>query len=221
MKKTALAMAIVATMTLAGCSTFSSKSSGIDPGEQQAIKDQRLSTDFEREGVRVFYTIFGRVERIEAYGYAQVWRGDFRHVAEADAKDKLIKFLRGETVDTRRMTRVIARSIERSQDNMLNKFRTVDGTVNTSAEEIEREDAKLAANPDENSKSNTALRKTSVNSAQIVTSTITVTARGRLDAVRKVSGGPVDDGRVYRVVYAWSQKEQDAARSIRKEMDRR
>lgn len=220
MKKTTLAIVAALALGLSACSS-TKKVSGIDPGDVQNIKDTRLSTDFEREGVRVFYTLFGNVEKVEAYGYAQVWRGDFRHVAEADAKDKLIKFLRGETVDSRRMTRVIARSIERSQDNTLNRFRTVDGTVNTSAEDIEQEDNKAAATPDENSKSNTALRKASVNSAQMVTSTITVSARGRLEAVRKASGGTVDDGRTYRVVYVWSQKEQDAARQIREQMDRR
>lgn len=214
-------MALVATLGLAGCSTFSSKSnSGVDPGEQVALKDQRLSTDFEREGVRVFYTVLGNVDRIEAYGYAAVWRGDFRHVAEADAKDKLVKFLRGETVDTRRLTRVIARSIERSQDNTLNKFRTVDGTVNTNAEEIEQSDAQ-ARSPEENSKSNTALRKNSVNSAQHVTSTITVTSRGRLNAVRKHSGGVIDDGKTYRAVYVWSPKDQEASDTIRNLMDGR
>lgn len=217
MKKSALAIMVVASLGLAACSS-TKQTAGVDPGQVQNLKDERLSTDFEREGIRVFYTMFGKVERIEAYGYAEVWRRDFNIVAEADAKDKLIKFLRGETVSTQRMTKVIAKSIERSQDNSRNRFRTVDGTTNTSAEEIEREETQ-SQSKDENGQVNTALRKNSVNSAQQVTSTITVTAKGRLSAVRKHSGGVVDDGKTYRAVYVWSAKDDDAARTIRNLMD--
>lgn len=221
MKKTALALAMIIPMAITGCSSLSSnKSAGVDPGEVRAVKDTRLSTDFEREGVRVTYTLFGEVEKIEAFGYADVWRANFRHVAEADAKDKLIKFLRGETVSTTRMTRVIAKSIERSQDNTVNKFKTVDGTINFTEGDLEREDS--AANVgEENSRKNTALRRNSVNNAQIVTSTITVSAQGRLTAVYKRSGDVVDDGKTYRVIYAWTPKSQKAARTITKEMDAR
>jgi hypothetical protein len=219
MNKTALALAMAVTVAITGCSSFSSnKSAGVDPGEVRAVKDTRLSTDFEREGIRVTYTLLGEVEKIEAFGYADVWRANFRHVAEADAKDKLVKFLRGETVSTTRMTRVIARSIERSQDNTINRFKTVDGAINFSEGDLEREDA--AATPgEENSRRNTAVRRDSVNNAMTVTSTITVAAKGRLNAVYKQSGDVVDDGKTYRVVYAWTPKAQRAARSITNQMD--
>jgi len=219
MKKTAIVLAVAAAVAITGCSSFTSnKSAGVDPGEVRAVKDTRLSTDFEREGIRVTYTLLGEVEKIEAFGYADVWRANFRHVAEADAKDKLVKFLRGETVSTTRMTRVIAKSIERSQDNTINKFKTVDGTINFSEQDLEREDA-TANTGEENSRRNTALRKDSVNNAQIVTSTITVSAKGRLSAVYKQSGDVIDDGKTYRVVYAWTPKGQRAARSITNQMD--
>lgn len=220
MKKTAIALALLTAVAITGCSSFSSnKTAGVDPGEVRAVKDTRLSTDFEREGIRVTYTLFGEVEKIEAFGYADVWRANFRHVAEADAKDKLVKFLRGETVSTTRMTRVIARSIERSQDNTVNRFKTVDGTVNFSEQDLEREDAAPANNSEENSRKNTALRRDSVNNAMTVTSTITVAAKGRLSAVYKQSGGVTDDGKTYRAVYVWTPKEQRAARSITNQMD--
>ena len=219
MKKTALALALGLTLAITGCSSFTSnKSAGVDPGEVQAVKDTRLSTDFEREGIRVTYTLLGEVEKIEAFGYADVWRANFQHVAEADAKDKLVKFLRGETVSTTRMTRVIAKSIERSQDNTVNRFKTVDGTINFTEGDLEKEDT-AANNGEENSRKNTALRKNSVNNAQIVTSTITVSAKGRLTAVYKQSGDVVDDGKTYRAVYVWTPKGQRAARSITNQMD--
>lgn len=218
MNKTLIALIAVA---LVGCST--TKQAGINPGDVAPVKEQRLSTDFKREGVRVTYTFGGEVEKIESFGYADVWRGQYRIVAEADAKDKLIKFLRGETVDTQRLTKTIAKSIERSQDNTLNKFRTVEGAINVTDVEINEEESKQADKPneDENSKENTALRKASINNAVQVVSTITVTSSGRLTAVYKERGGVIDDGKTYQAVYVWTPKQQNAARYITNVMDQR
>lgn len=215
MKRTLIALTIVG--LIAGCSSnkYNLKA------EDTNVKEQRLSTDFRREGVRVTYSFTGDVEKIEAFGYADVWKGQYRMVAEADAKDKMIKFLRGETVDTQRMTRVIAKSIERSQDNMLNKTKTVDGTVNVVDTDLENEDTKAPQlSNDENSKTNTALRKAAINNAEIVTSTITVTARGKLTAVRKDRGFVSEDGKTYNAIYVWTPKDQQAARYITGLMDK-
>jgi hypothetical protein len=70
MKKTIVSLCVLA---LVGCS--STKQVGIHPGDITPVKEQRLSTDFKREGVRVTYTFGGEVEKIEAFGYAEVWRG--------------------------------------------------------------------------------------------------------------------------------------------------
>jgi hypothetical protein len=215
MKRTLIALTIVG--LIAGCSSSKYNLKAEDTN----VKEQRLSTDFKREGVRVTYSFMGDVEKIEAFGYASVWKGQYRIAAEADAKDKMIKFLRGETVDTQRMTRVIAKSIERSQDNMLNKTKTVDGTVNVVDTDLENEDMKQPQlSNDENSKTNTALRKAAINNAEIVTSTITVTARGKLTAVRKDRGFVSEDGKTYNAIYVWTPKDQQAARYITGLMDK-
>lgn len=214
---------VVAAMTLTACSSFKLGSS--TPNNVESLKDQRLSTDFKRDGIKVTYTFSGEVEKIEAYGYAEVWRGQFRIAAEADAKDKLIKFLRGESVDSTRMTKVISRSLEKSQDHTVNKFRSADGTINTVAEDVEKEadviEATDADTGEQDSKENTAIRKAAINNAMIVTSTITVQSRGKLSAVYKDRGGVLDDGKTYMVVYAWSPKQQKAARTIANIMDGR
>jgi hypothetical protein len=213
MKKTAIALSLLALLAT-GCST----NKNLLKAEDTDVKEQRLATDFTREGIRVTYSFSGNVEKIEAYGYAEVWRGQYRTVAEADAKDKLIKFLRGETVDSQKMTRVIAKSIERSQDNMLNKTKTVDGAIVVQDTDIESDPQPQASN-DENSKENSALRKASVNNAQIVTTTVLVSSRGRLNAVYKEKGYSADDGKTYTVVYAWTPKMQQTARYISTMMD--
>ena len=214
--KRAIGLLLVA--SLAACSTTQTVSTS-----DVNVKETRLATDFKREGIRVHYTTFGgEVEKIEAYGYAPVWRGEFRIAAEADAKDKMVKFLRGESVESSRMTKVIAKSIERSQDNSLNKMRTVDGKVtvidSTSEDEVDKQADN--DNGEENSKENSALRKASVNNARIVTSQITVTARGNLSAVYKERGYVQEDGKTYVAIYVWTPKNQKAARYITSLMDK-
>ena len=217
-----LTLAVVAALALSACSTpklFGSNNEGVNAPKVEAVleKTASLSTEFKREGVKIYYTWSGDVDRIEAKGFANVWTGEFEHVAELQAKEKIVKFLRGETVTSSRKTQVIAKSLERAQDNTLNKFKSVDGSVNTTAEEIEKE----AGDKEENSRTNTALRKASINNAQIVTSTLTVSSAGRLTAVRKISGEIVNDGKIYVATYMWSPRDQKAARSIANMMDAR
>jgi len=213
MKRTLIALAMVS--IIAGCSSTKQTVKLDDVN----VKEQRLATDFRREGIRVTYSFTGDVEKIEAFGYAPVWRGEYRVAAEADAKDKLVKFLRGETVDTQRMTRVIAKSIERSQDNMLNRTKTVDGAIVIADTDIELDTTKPQASNDENSKENTALRKASINNARIVTSTIVVSAQGRLSGVYKEKGFVAEDGKTYNAIYVWTPKMQQSARFISTIMD--
>jgi hypothetical protein len=216
MKKLIIVAAIAA---LAGCSSTKLQNVRV---EDVNVKETRLATDFKRQGVRVHYTFGGDVEKVEAFGYAPVWRGEYRIAAEADAKDKLVKFLRGESVESTRMTRVIAKSIERSQDNSLNKFRTQDGKVTIADTDLEKEDTEQADNDtgEENSKQNSALRKASINNARIVTSTIVVSARGRLSGVYKKEGYVQEDGKTYTAVYVWTPKNQEAARIVTTLMDK-
>jgi hypothetical protein len=227
MKQTTVAIAVIGALTLSACSSLPfGLNSGVTPAPVTPVKEERveLSTEFKREGVKVYYTLTGDVDRIEAQGFAQVWQQQYEHVAELEAKEKLIKFLRGESVTSTRKTEVMARAMERAQDNTLNRFKNTDGSaLNFVAEDLEKPAAPTptaaTANPDENSRSNTARRMASINNAQVATSTITVTAAGRLTAVAKVSGKVVDDGKLYVGTYAWSPKNQNAARTITNLMD--
>jgi len=223
MKQLPVVLAVSLVLGLSACSSTKlfGNNDGVAPSEVTAVKDQtaKLSTEFKREGVKIYYTWTGDVDRIEAKGFANVWQQQYEHVAELEAKEKLIKFLRGETVSSSRKTAVIAKALERAQDNTLNKFKTVDGTVNTTAEDLENEPKE--SSQEENSRSNTALRKASINNAQTVTSTITVNASGRLTAVYKKSGEVVNDGKIYVGTYVWTPKDQAAARKIANLMDQR
>lgn len=201
MKRTAIAFIVVA--ALAGCST--TKNNGMDAN----VRDTRLATDFKREGIKVSYTWGGDVEKIEAYGYAPVWRGEYRIAAEADAKDKMVKFLRGESIDSNRMTRVIAKSMEKSQDNSSKNVQ--EGKITITEAEAEGNTGSV----------NSQVRDAAVENAHIVTQTITVSAQGRLNGVYKERGFVREDGKTYVAVYAWTPKMQDAARLISTQMDKR
>lgn len=224
--KSYIAILSAVLLTTSGCSMLQkAPSPGNEPPSDAAVpvKDQRLSTDFKREGIKVHYTLLGAVSKVEAFGYADVWKRGYEVAAEADAKDKLIKFLRGESVSSERKTKIIAKSLERSQDNTLNKYRTVDGSLNSVAEDIEKEELKANIKPseDENSRTNSALRKASTNTAQEVSNTITVTASGRLTAIYKDKSGILEEGKVYTAVYVWTPKDQATARFITNTMDGR
>ena len=219
MKRLQLAIAIAGVLNLTACGTTKlfGSNDGVAPSEVVAVKEQtaQLSTEFKREGIKVFYSWGGDVDRIETKGFAPVWQGNYEHVAELEAKEKLVKFLHGETVSSTRKTAVIAKALERAQDNTLNKFKSVDGTIETVAEELETA-AKTPkeSSADENSRSNSALRKASINNAQTVTSNITSSASGRLTAVYKKSGEVTNDGKIYVGTYVWTVKDQAAARKI-------
>ena len=98
MKQTVLAVAVLATIGLTACSSTKpvdvSSGTQINPGSQQAISEQRVQSDFKRQGVRVIYSLTGELQAIETTGYAPVWgnsqnaaREAYR-VAELEAKKK-------------------------------------------------------------------------------------------------------------------------------------
>lgn len=214
-------------LLLVGCSTTntlpsidSTKSApqAIAPQTNIPEQSQNLSTEFRREGVVVFYKSSGQVDRIVAKGYAPVWQQQYEHVAELEAKEKLLKYLRGESVSSTRKTAVIAKSIERARDTNSNKNTTSDGTIATVAEDLES-DTSSNSKQEQNSTAASQARSTAINNAQRVTSTLTVTAIGRLSAVRKINGEIIENGKTYVGTYYWSPTDQDAAKSITRMMD--
>lgn len=213
MKKTALALTLVAALGLSACS--STKNLGLAPPSDTgvAVKDTVISTDFKDQGIKLHYTLFGNLERIEVYGIAPAWKGNAEIIAEADAMDKLVKFVHGQTVSSNRRTKILARSLDRARDNTQNRFKTADGTVNFSSEDLER-----ATGEDGNRQNNTSTRTADRLENTLVSTVTSITASGRLTAIRKVRDGTMQDGRYYVAVYQWSEKEQALSQTIRNKM---
>jgi hypothetical protein len=184
---------------------------------ETAIKDTRISTDFRDQGIKIHYTLTGSIDRIEVWGLAPAWKGNVTVLAEADAKDKLVKFLHGESVSTERRTRIIARAVDRARDNTLNRFKTVDGVMETDSRDLERDTLPMSSD-ETRDKSNTSRRIADRVDTTLVNTLTTITASGRLVGVRKVRDQVVQDGRYYAALYQWNPRDQSAAESIRKMM---
>ena len=226
MKQRILVATITATMlTLVGCSsTKTDLSSGglVKPGAGSgtAIADQRLAvSDFKTQGIKVYYSLFGEVEAIEAYGYAAVWgnsmnaaRESFR-VAELEAEKSLNDFINKETITSRTSVRMISQNLEQARDQNTNKFASNKGS---GSDELIALDTEAASKPEEtNSQENTAVRNNALKIASTLNTTITTTNRGILGGLYLKEGRVIDNGRAVQVIMRWDRKHNDSRKQIR------
>jgi hypothetical protein len=224
MNKTLLSAAVIAALSLTGCSSNkpgSSTSGGLSqPSDSQvAVKDTRISTEFKDQGIKIHYTMMGNLDRIEVFGVAPAWKGNADVIAELDAMDRLVKFVHGQSVSTERRTKIMARAIDRARDNTLNRFKTADQGLNFTASELENDTAPLPnLSGDEKSQNNTS-RRIADRVENTLTETVTsITAKGRLTGVRKIGDRVLDDGRTYVAIFQWSEKDQSTAEFVRNRM---
>jgi hypothetical protein len=202
----------ILSLLVIGCAIEPSKNSiNLD------IKEKQLSTDFTDEGIKITYTFTGKLESIEVFGQAEVWRGNVEAIAEADAMAKLTKFVYGKDTSTSRRVKVIGRSIEAAKDNKLTAYSNKEGDIEITDKQIEG----LPLIGGTNSKtdaSSTAERQATALNTTIVTTITDITSKGRLVGVRKVKDFQRNDGKVYVAVYVWSEKNQAASQYIKNRM---
>jgi len=215
--KSRMVLAAAAVSMLAACSSnpFKPTSLGIDPGPQQAIAEQRVVSDFRREGVRVFYTLTGSVKAIESTGYAPVWgnsqnalRESYR-VAELEAKRAMTQFIHGELVTSETAVRMVSQNLESARDNRTNNFasnRSRDG-------EFWATDEDAAARP--NTGTNTATRIDALRIANNTRTEIRSNSRGILGGLRLKEAQVIDNGRAVSVVYRWERSDNAHRATIR------
>ena len=185
--------------------------------KRTGLTEQKLDTEFKDDGIRIFYTFTGKLEKIEIFGQADAWKGEFETLAEADALAKLVKFLYGTEVNTQRRIKIIGLALEKAGDNAeLNNENTSFSTRDTDLENelINKEKNNSVKEEVTNSIKVTASR---INKNLMETST-TITSKGRLTGVRKVRDSQSNNGKTYIAVYQWSEKDQSIAESIRNRM---
>jgi len=203
---------LLTSLILISCS---STSKNIDA--KTSLKDQRVSTDFTDEGIKITYTLFGKLDKIEVYGQADAWKGNVEALAEADAYAKLVKFIRGTQVSTERRTKIIGTAIEKAEDNSLKKYMTNDGVLALTDKQIETE--ANSSKETKNTSGNEASRIANIVNTSTVTTLTTITAQGRLTGIRKVNDYKQNDGKLYVAVYRWSEQDQAASEYVRDRMN--
>lgn len=228
MKTAPLAIAIVFPVTLLA-SACSSTPKSSDTG---AVTDQRLATNFTDQGIKVFYTLTGKLEKIEVTGQADAWKGNVELQAEADAYAKMVKFLYGADVSQERKLKIIGRAMEKAQDQSLDRTQLVDGAIMTSDHDIELEERSLKAEAKPETKASPVIKPGSersksvqraaraLNDTMMETAT-TLTAAGRLTGMRKVRDNVVNRGKTYVATYEWNERDQASLESVRARMNAR
>lgn len=211
----------ISTLGLVACSTGNnqpnkSASDLIQPSQSAItpIAEQRLAvSEFKTQGVRIYYSLFGDVEAIEATGYAVVWgnspnaaRESYR-VAELEAKKSLSDFINKETVTSTTSVRMISQNLEHAQDKNSNKFAN-----NQSSNQLIAVDTDLQA---KSSQANMAVRNNALKIASTLQTTIRTQNTGILGGLYLKESAVIDGGRSVKVVLRWDKKHNDSRKQIR------
>jgi hypothetical protein len=208
-----IAAAVVA---MTGCSSMSGGNSvGVKPSSDATtpIKDTKISTDFTDEGIKIFYTMGGKLDKIEVYGMAPAWKRNHDILADDDAMEKLLKFVHGQTVSSERRVKIISKALDVASDSTANKFRSEDGTIQTDSKSLESAGANESTQNDNVAKRNAQIAdETNTNLVR------TVTSKGFLSGVRKIGDAVKQDGKIYVAIYQWSPRDQGVAIDVRNQM---
>lgn len=183
----------------------------------QGLEETQLSTEFTDEGVKLYYTLLGKLEKIEVFGQAEVWKGNHEAIAEADALAKLVKFIYGGEVSTSRRISIIGRAIEEADDLSQQGKATSSEVIAFTDKELEARSFAKNSSPEN---INSAKRRASVVNETVTKTVTAINAKGRLVGVRKIRDYTQSNGKTYVAVYLWSEKNMGTADSIRQRMNR-
>lgn len=210
-------IAITAALILSACSSVTNpsaiKAQQVSQfSEASSIKDAKISLDFTDEGVKIFYSSFGGLERIEVYGQAPAWKGNHTVLAEADAMDKLVKFVYGQSVSSNKKVEIMSKAIDMAKDEALAASQSVDGSIVLTEKQVQS--SLLPAAPSslkdaKNKRIAETIDQTMINTVN------TMSSQGRLTAVRKIRDELSGDGKLYVAVYQWSKQDQASASYVR------
>jgi hypothetical protein len=219
--KRVLVVAAVLALTACGSTKNAPPAAGVNPGPQTAISEQLAVSDFKRRGIRVVYSLTGKLEAIETVGYAPIWgrsqnsvREAYR-VAELEAKKSLNDFINQEVISSETSVRMVSRNLERARDNKVNDFAT--NRSRDIVASVESDEQPQDAN-NFNRETNTATRNDALSIATVVNNSIKTRNQGILGGLYLVEGDVVDGGRTVRVVYRWDQKNNALRTNIRQQM---
>jgi hypothetical protein len=220
--KLTLIAAAMALAFVSGCANKGTQVSGgtdVNPGLQQAISEQRVASDFKRQGIRVIYSLTGELEAIESVGYAPVWgnsqnaiRESYR-VAELEAKKAMNDFINKEIITSTVSVAMVSRNLENARDNKVNNFSTNRGRDNVVSETSDED--LLNEGQASGQETNTATRNDAINIASRVRTNITIRNTGILGGMYLVEGEVINSGRTVRAVYRWDRRHNAVRGNVR------
>ena len=194
------------------------------PSASQTLKDQRVALDFKDRGVEITYTTGGKLQRVSVWGVAPAWKPNYDILAEIDAKNKLVRFVHGEQVDSTSRQALISRSIDKVTDKAESQVSKVTAQEPDAAENrfdsaslFDKNSSDATNNPPTNVESIRAARTIE---ESLLRATSSIVASGRLVGVVKTQDARSQDGRFYHAKYEWSDETQGASRHMRSEMAR-
>jgi len=223
MKKQVITLAVASVLlSTTGCSSTRPES-GINPGSSAntAISEQRIAaSEFKRQGIKVYYTLTGKLEAIEAIGYAPVWgnsenavRESYR-VAELEAKKSLNDFINRETITSTVSVKMISQNLEQANDKKINNFNS--NRSGDPDELVTSDDSVNQAKTAQTTRDdNTAVRNDALKISSLVNTTITNTNQGILGGLYLVDGQAINNGKTVRVIMRWDRKHEDIRLQVR------
>lgn len=225
MKYSILAVAVASALILGGCSSLGGKDkAALTPSEDTnvAVKDTRITTDFRDQGLILTYTMTGNLEKIEVYGVAPAWAGNYAIQAELDAKEKLLKFVHGESMSSDTKKQLLAKTLDKARDNTVNRFQN-NNDLTFDARLLEREfeltqAAPTATAPAESTPSNTSQRIAHRIESAITQKVVSLSSSGRLTGLHKTEDGSSKNGKFYWAKYEWSDRSQATSQMMRLKM---
>lgn len=205
MKKIVFLLATIVSIQL-GCSSQPISTN------QKKITDQKLASNFRKDGLTLEFTIKGELKSVEVVGYAaamgssEMQQETAFEIAELDAKAKLQRFLSQE-IKTTRVTSTFSKNIEKANDKIKTNSISPNEIITLSDNEVKNNNSEnISSSERENANevTRTLIRK------------INEEARGIQNGVYIKNTEIMSDGKTVKVVIRWDQESDRASEEIRK-----
>lgn len=192
-------------------------------GNETPVKEQTVNLN-EGSGIEISYTLLGDVKSIDITGTVDVWKcanssNTCEIMAEADAKERLVKYLYQERVDSKRSVEVIAKTLDQARDDATNRIanneqvQTITNFDRGEVEQAVESDQAAGVQP-----TNSARRVAETIEETKVTALTRISSQGTLRGLRKTRSGLANNSKTYVAVWTWSVKNQNDAKLIRNKM---
>jgi hypothetical protein len=194
------------TIIMSGCT------SQLINSDQKKITEQKLQSNFRKEGISFEWTIRGELKSLEVAGYAaamgnsEMQQETAFEIAELDAKAKLQRFLSQE-IKTSRVTSTFSKNIEKANDK-------IKSSTNSTNETIAISD--IESNNSSPRNSSSSERENANDVTRSLVRKISEEAAGILNGVFIKNTEIMGDGKTVKVVIRWDPESQRASEELRR-----